>query len=159
MGPPLELDPTLDLLLDLVLRLLSISIPAVLSDRNNYGSEFWLWDGNPILHLMPSLSFCWSWTLQVPSPQCRAFHLRSLSLSPESLSPPRSLVYSRGSPLLPTSRSYLFPFFLLSLKNSVFFLHPIEHHVPLSPPLSPSPSKSLPPYLSPCGCFLPPKWD
>jgi hypothetical protein len=39
--PPLELDPTLDLSLDLLfLRLLSISIPTVLSDRNNYGSEF-----------------------------------------------------------------------------------------------------------------------
>ena len=39
--PPLELDPTLGLLLDfLFLRLLSISIPVVLSDRNNYESEF-----------------------------------------------------------------------------------------------------------------------
>jgi hypothetical protein len=38
---PLELDPTLGLLLDLLfLRLLFISIPAVLSDRNNYESEF-----------------------------------------------------------------------------------------------------------------------
>jgi hypothetical protein len=37
---PLELDTALDLLLDLLfLRLLSISIPAVLSDRKNYGSE------------------------------------------------------------------------------------------------------------------------
>jgi hypothetical protein len=36
----LELDPTLGLSLDLVfLRLLSISIPAVLSDRNKYGLE------------------------------------------------------------------------------------------------------------------------
>jgi hypothetical protein len=39
----------------LFLRLLSISIPAVLSDRNNYGSEFLLWDGNPLPHLMPCL--------------------------------------------------------------------------------------------------------
>jgi hypothetical protein len=38
---PLELDPTLGLLLDLIfLRLLSISIPAVLSDWKNYGTEF-----------------------------------------------------------------------------------------------------------------------
>ena len=36
-----------------ILRLLSISIPA---DRNNYGSEFWLWDENPIPHLMLCLS-------------------------------------------------------------------------------------------------------
>jgi hypothetical protein len=41
LGPPLELDPTLDLSLDLLfLRLLSICIYAVLSNRNNYGSEF-----------------------------------------------------------------------------------------------------------------------
>jgi len=38
------------------LRLFSIFIPAFLSDRNNYGSEFWLWDSNPILHLMPCFS-------------------------------------------------------------------------------------------------------
>jgi hypothetical protein len=38
LGPPLELDPTLALSLDLLfLRLLSISIPVILSDRNNYG--------------------------------------------------------------------------------------------------------------------------
>ena len=40
-GTLIKLDPTLGLLLDfLFLRLLSISIPEVLSDRNNYGSEF-----------------------------------------------------------------------------------------------------------------------
>jgi hypothetical protein len=50
------LDPTLGLSLDLLfLRLLSISIPVILPDRNNYGSEMWLWDGNPILHLMSFL--------------------------------------------------------------------------------------------------------
>ena len=57
---------------------------------------FWLWHGNPI----PSpdtLSFYWRWSLQVSSPHCRAFHQRSLPLSPESLSPPGSLVHSRGS--------------------------------------------------------------
>ena len=31
-------------------------VPAVLSDRNNYGSGLWLWHGNPIPHLMPWLS-------------------------------------------------------------------------------------------------------
>jgi hypothetical protein len=41
VGPPLELDPSLGLLLDLLfLRLLSISIPVIFSDRKNYGSEF-----------------------------------------------------------------------------------------------------------------------
>jgi hypothetical protein len=40
MGPPLELDPTVSLLLDLLfLRLLSISIPVILSEWNNYESE------------------------------------------------------------------------------------------------------------------------
>jgi hypothetical protein len=46
----------------------------------------------------PSLTFCWRWVLQVPFPQYRAFHLSSLPLSPESLSPPRSLVRYGGSP-------------------------------------------------------------
>jgi hypothetical protein len=41
LGLPLELDPTLGHSLDLLfLRLLFISIPAVLSDKNNCGSEF-----------------------------------------------------------------------------------------------------------------------
>jgi hypothetical protein len=40
LGPSLELDPTLGLLLDLLfLRLLSIPIPVIHSDRNNYASE------------------------------------------------------------------------------------------------------------------------
>ena len=53
---PLSWIPFLGLSLDLLfLRLLSISIPVILSDRNNYGSELWLWDGNPIPHLMPCL--------------------------------------------------------------------------------------------------------
>jgi hypothetical protein len=37
LGPPLELNPSLGLSLDLLfLRLLSISIPVILSDRNKY---------------------------------------------------------------------------------------------------------------------------
>jgi hypothetical protein len=41
LGLSLELDPTFGLLLDLLfLRFLSIYIPAVLSDWNNYGSVF-----------------------------------------------------------------------------------------------------------------------
>jgi len=56
-------------------------VPAVLSDRNNYWSEFWLWDSNPIPPFH-ALSFCWRWALQVPSPHCRAFHLRKRITSP-----------------------------------------------------------------------------
>jgi hypothetical protein len=62
LGPPLELDPTVGLLLDLLfLRPLSISISVILSDRSNYGSELWLWDDNAIPHLMPC--FPWRWAL------------------------------------------------------------------------------------------------
>jgi hypothetical protein len=40
LGTSLELDYTLGLFLDLLfLRLLSISIPIILSEKNNYGSE------------------------------------------------------------------------------------------------------------------------
>ena len=50
------LDSTLGLLLDvLFLRLLSIDIHVILSNRNNYGSELWLWDGPHLPHLMPRL--------------------------------------------------------------------------------------------------------
>jgi hypothetical protein len=101
------------LLLDLLhLRFFSISIPAVLSDRNNHGSGFCLWDGNP------SLTWCPDFLLEVDSTSplfpLRASHLRSLLLIPESLSPPRSLVHSRGFPPPPTSCDCLFPFFLVA---------------------------------------------
>ena len=59
LGSPLELDPTLGQLLEILfLRLLSISIPAVLSDRNNYGSEFLTlgWQPHPSFD---ALSFYW----------------------------------------------------------------------------------------------------
>jgi hypothetical protein len=108
--PPLELDPTLVLLLCLLLLRVSTSISAVLSEKNNCGSEFWLWDGNTKPSL-DALSFCWRWVLQVPSLQCRAFHLRFLSLSSESLSPPRSLLHSGGSSKPPTSWGCMLPFF------------------------------------------------
>jgi hypothetical protein len=49
LEPFLELDLNLDLSLDLLsCRLFSIFLPAVLLDRNNSGSVFCLWDGNPI---------------------------------------------------------------------------------------------------------------
>ena len=46
------------------------------------------------------LSPCWRYTLYVPSSYCLAFHLRSLPLHPESVSPPRTLVHSGGYPNL-----------------------------------------------------------
>jgi len=91
---PLELDPTLSLSLYLLcLRPFSISIPAVLSDRKNYGSEFWRWDSKHIPYSMPCLStggglykfpfptlgnFIYSsslWILKISHP---THHLRSL---------------------------------------------------------------------------------
>ena len=76
------MDPTLGLWLDLLFfRFLSISIPEVLSYRNN--CEFRLWDGNPLPHLIPFF------LLEVVSVSSlsyfQAFDLRPLPLSPESL--------------------------------------------------------------------------
>jgi hypothetical protein len=158
LEPPLELDSKLGWSLDLFsLKLFSISIPAVLSDRNNSGSEFWLWDSNPIPPF-DTLSFHWRWAPQVPSPHCRVFHLRSLPLSPESLSPPRSLVHSRGSPhLLPPKvacfHSFCWP-------SGLQFCPP-PHTWPCSPlPLPVLSSTWVSSSLCPHDCFLlPPKWD
>jgi len=52
LGTPLELDPTMGMSLDLLfLRFFSILVPAVLSDRNSYGSEFLTvgWQPHPSL--------------------------------------------------------------------------------------------------------------
>jgi hypothetical protein len=87
----------------------------------------------------------------------QAFHLRFLPLSPESLSPPRSLVHSVGSPQPPISRGCRFQFSLLALRASVLFPH-------LLPPLPPIPSTFSPPRFFPSplvvaffSVFL--KWD
>ena len=95
------------------------------------------------------------------SPYCLAFHLRSLPLSPESLSPPRSLVHSGGSPQPPTFQSCLFPFFSAGPQGfSPFPLTNTRSGSPL-PLLLPAPFPSYVPLsLTTCDCFLlPPKWD
>ena len=103
------------------------------------------------------LSFYWRWALQVPSPHCRAFHLRSLPLSPESLSLPRSLVHPRGSP---TSHLPRLPVSILSAGPQGFspvLLHsrpPISDHVPLFPSLSPFHPRSLSPFPTPLIAFF-----
>jgi hypothetical protein len=63
----------------LCLRLFSILVPAILSDRNNYGSEVLAvgWETHPSLGV---LSFYWTYVLHVLSPDYMAFYLRSLSL-------------------------------------------------------------------------------
>jgi hypothetical protein len=52
------------------------------------------WQPHPSLDV---LSPCWRWALEIPSSY---YHLRSLSLSPRSISTPRSLVHSGGLPHL-----------------------------------------------------------
>jgi hypothetical protein len=99
---------------------------------------------------LDALSSCWRWALQVPSPYCPAFHLRSFPLSPKSFSPPRSLVHSGGSPQPPTSRGCQFPFFLLTLGASVLFPHPIPDQVPHPDPCHPHPLSLPGPSLPPC---------
>jgi hypothetical protein len=97
-----------------------------------------------------SLSYCW------------AFYLRSLPLSPENLSPPRSLVHSGGSPNL-LFPEFPFTIFLLAFRAQSISLTQYKIRFLLSPPPVPpvhfpsqfSPSPSLPT----CGCFLLlPKW-
>ena len=102
---------------------------------------------------LDALSFSWRWVLQVPSLHCRAFHLRSLPLNPESLSPPKSLVHILEGPtnlLPPKVNCFLI---LLILRASVLFAEPIPDHVPLFIPYPLSlPGPSLLP--ASCGCFL-----
>jgi hypothetical protein len=68
-----------------------------------------------------------------------------LFLSPETFSPPRSLVHSGGSAQPPISWGCLFPFFQLALRASMLFPHPIPDQFPLSPHSFPPPTLTLPP--------------
>jgi hypothetical protein len=140
--------------------LLSIPIPAVPSDRNNYGSEFWLWDSKPNYSSFDVLSFCWRWALQVILPHCRAFHLESFEFWQSLTSQVYGTFWSAPQP--PTSQGCLLLFFLLAFRASIFSSLPIPEQLPLSPtpfPLS-FPCSSFPPSLPSCVCFLlPPKWN
>ena len=96
---------------------------------------------------LDDLSSCWRWALKVPSPYCQAFHLRSLPLSLWSLSPPRSLVHSGGSPQPPSS----LPVYILSAGPQGFNTRsgfPVPHS-----PLA-SPSTFLPRFLPPFPQFF-----
>lgn len=114
LAPLLELNPNLGLSLDLLfLRLFSIFVPAVLINQNNYGWKFLTVGWQPHCTL-DTLYFCCRWTLKVFSLHYRAFHLRSITFSPES---PRSLIYSGGcSPLL-CPEVACFQFFLLGFST------------------------------------------
>jgi hypothetical protein len=83
---------------------------------NSFGQEqLWVrdvtvrWQPHPSLDV---LSSCWRWALYVTSTYYQAFHLRSLPLIPESLSPPRSLVEFWR--VLPTSYFLRLPVSILS---------------------------------------------
>jgi hypothetical protein len=90
---------------------------------------------------------------------CWTFYLRSLPLSPENLSPSRSLVHSRATILPPpTSWSFIFPFILLAFRVSLQF-PPILDHVPPFPFSTSLLLRTLF-YPFPHDCFLLlPKWD
>jgi hypothetical protein len=102
----------------------------------------------------PSLTWCPMFVLEgsINSLSLLSFHQRSLPMSPGSLSTPRSLVHSRGSPQPPISWGCLFPFFLLALRASVIFPHPIPDQVPFYPPLPSQPVHipSLQSKIRPC---------
>ena len=96
--------------------------------------QFWV--KNFEIPQLQAIAIYWRWSLQVPSPYCWAFQLRSSPLSTGTLLPPGSLILSRGSPHLPHPRSYIFPFILLSLWSSLlFFFFPYLTLLPVSPPL------------------------
>jgi hypothetical protein len=104
--------------------------------------QFWVrvfdWPWQPIPP-PDALSFHWRWTLQVPSPHWRAFHLRSLPLSSESLSPPRSGTFWRVPPP-PPSVVVCFHSFCWSsgLHTYPTSLLPVPFPTQVHPSLSPS---------------------
>jgi hypothetical protein len=61
-----------------LLRLLSISIPVILSDRKNCGSELWLWYGPPLPCLMPCLPVG-SRLFKFPLPTVRDHQMKMVS--------------------------------------------------------------------------------
>jgi hypothetical protein len=148
----------LGLSLDLLfLVFLSISIPVTHSDRNNYGSEPYLWDG-------PFLTLCPVFLLEVGS-------IRSLSLllGISSKVPPFESWESLTSQVIgafwmvsPTSYLPRFPVSILSAGPQGFSPFPSPNSrsgsslLPAPQPLSPP----VPPLLPSCDSFLlPPKWD
>ena len=135
--------------------LLTISIPVILSDRNNYGLELSLWDGPPLPHLMPCLPVGGG-LYKFPSPYCQAFHLRSLPLRVSHL--PGLCCILEGLPNLLSPEIACFPSFCwpsrlqsFSLTQYQIRLLPLPHpfHFPSQVPSS----------LPTCDCFLPPKWN
>jgi hypothetical protein len=117
-------------------------------EQSILGQKFRLWVGNSVPPL-EALSIYWRWILWVPSSQCWASWLRSPLFCPESLSLPRSLVLSRGSPHLPPSEVVYFHF-LLALWPSPLSTPPNWFCLPHPLPL-PSPTQVLPVLCLPWG--------
>jgi len=90
-------------------------------------------------------NFLLGWALQVPSPHCRAFYLRSLPLSLESLLPPRSLVHSGGSHHLLPSDVPVFILFAVPQGLGHFFPTNTWSCSPFALPVSFAHKLSLPP--------------
>jgi hypothetical protein len=95
----------------------------------------------------------------VPSPYCQAFQLKSLPLSPDSLSPPMSLVHSGGYSQPPTSWGCLFSILSASPQGFSPFPSPNKRSGS-SLPSNPIHFPSWVPPIPTCDCFLPsPKWE
>jgi hypothetical protein len=124
---------------------------AVLSDKNNYGSEMWLWDGNPIPHLMSCLP-AGGGLYKFPLPTSISSKIPPFEFW-ESLTSQISDAFWRSPTQPALSWGCLFSFFLLALRASVLFPHSIPDQVPFSPliPTSPDPvhfPSQVPPSLS-----------
>jgi hypothetical protein len=144
------MDPSLGLSPDVLsLSLFSILAPAVLSDRNSSESEFLTvgWQPHPSLD---ALSFCWQWILQVLSPHCWAFHLRTSFEFWESLTSQISGSFYSATTHTHTHTHTLgciFPFILLALRASLLLTH-THTNLSCSPLLLPLPSPTqVPPSL------------
>jgi hypothetical protein len=141
----------------LFLMFLSISITVILSDRNNYGSELWLWDGNPIPHLIPCLP-ARGGLYKFPLPTVRHFiKCPSLWVLRVSQLPDLWCILDGLSILLSPEVACLYSFCWPSGLHS-FFLTQMSDQVPLYFPTLIHFSFQVPPSIPTCYCILlPPK--
>jgi hypothetical protein len=110
----------------------SLFVPAVLSDRNKFASQFLTVEWQPHYStLMPCFSTGGS-LYKFLSP---LLGKKFLPLSPESLLPPRSLVYSRRFPYLPHQWLHISIHSAVSLLSPQYLImYPLSLPCPLSHP-------------------------